>query len=462
MLQCCEPEWLEAVGDQSHVHQVLRERLEGRDLQQLSIAVEGYKDDPEALVRLARDTLLGFNLHGAGWRVGSLRDLEDSHNTINDILNYQGVFAAYKEFQIANLGAELQDRIFLAVERFQPIVIHGPSGTGKSRLARHLHRLRFRSNDRCIERNLANIDLGTFENALCGHVKGGYTGADEEANGAFHVADGGTLFLDEFAETNLDVQTKLLKYLNDANEDGSVSFTKVGGTDVEQSYVWFLCATNKHLQQAIQKGELRADIMQRFAVQLELPGFKQKCETHLEQGTLRTYLVQLIREHVAQLCSITGWMFPSWLPDEVYRVGKKLFLDYTWPGNDRQFRRVLQNFLYRQVASDGRMERTTVDLEDVVASLHDERQNWGTSTEAKLGLTSRFELFPETKQASLLDRLQHIKLREHQVMEQAFDKYGNYNAAAKALQMNRQKFISRLEKFREEAAELLVAGGPHE
>jgi len=108
------------------------------------------------------------------------------------------------------------------------------------------------------------------------------------------------------------------------------------------------------------------------------------------------------------------------------------------------------------------MERTTVDLEDVVASLHDERQNWGTSTEAKLGLTSRFELFPETKQASLLDRLQHIKLREHQVMEQAFDKYGNYNAAAKALQMNRQKFISRLEKFREEAAELLVAGGPHE
>ncbi len=124
-------------------------------------------------------------------------------------------------------------------------------------------------------------------------------------------------------------------------------------------------------------------------------------------------------------------------------------MSYNWPGNDRQFRRVIHNFMYLHVSRDAGMEMDSIEWDDLVASLRDEQVWWSDYSELA-------QSFPPVEAhgqrtsagATLYEQLQQIRRSEQRLIEQAILERGNPNAAAKALQMNRQQLINRIEKLR--------------
>ncbi len=458
---------LNLIGDQATVFERLRSAVQNLGGREVSIAVADFKSRTEEYCDLAKLVLAGSGRPGDGWMAGTLADFEASEKEIHDILHAQGAYTQYKNHQVNNLGDELQEKVNQAVIRFQPIVITGPSGTGKTRLARQLHRMKFGVEERpLLEISLANLSLHMFEDSLCGHIEGAFTGANRESDGAFRASDGGTLFLDEFAETSLEVQTKLLRYLNDANDSGYIKYTKLGETETRSSEAWVVCATNKNIQESISRRELRSDIMHRFALTLNLPSFTEKCQAFTNKDQLDSYLTHLIREHLAELCARTGWLYPAWLPDSLIRIGKKVLLSYHWPGNDRQLRALFYSLVYRHVLRDTDRNLTSIDVGDLRACMKDELAKWGPvpssartdqSDSARAGAVS-----VSSDGDSPSARLERLRLLEHELMEETLINAGNPTAAARNLQLNRQAFLDRLHRFRTSSSSSVEVGGKSE
>lgn len=154
-----------------------------------------------------------------------------------------------------------------------PVLILGESGTGKELAARQLHRLSLRSTNRFVAVNCAAIPREIFESEFFGHVKGAFTDARTERPGLFRTANGGTLFLDEIGEVPYELQSKLLRVIEQA------SLRPVGADREYKVDVRIICATNKNLAQAIQDGHFRSDLYYRLAVmELKLPPLRERKE----------------------------------------------------------------------------------------------------------------------------------------------------------------------------------------
>jgi DNA-binding NtrC family response regulator len=202
------------------------------------------------------------------------------------------------------------------------VLITGQSGTGKELVAQELHYASERSDNPFIALNCAALAPGVLESELFGHEKGAFTGAAGKRVGRFERAHTGTLFLDEVGEIDPNIQTKLLRVLQEGE------FERVGGTSSINVDVRVIAATNRDLREAIRQGLFREDFYYRLNV------FSLALEPLANR---RDDIGSLVEHFLKQFTKDTGKAVNE-LDDEVLN----LFMTYPWPGNVRELQNILE------------------------------------------------------------------------------------------------------------------------
>lgn len=217
------------------------------------------------------------------------------------------------------------------------IFITGESGTGKEVLANAIHRRSPRRSKPFVALNCAAIPRELMESEVFGHVKGAFTGANKERKGAALQANEGTLFLDEVCEMDMDLQVKLLRFIQ------GEKFRPVGSDLETQVDVRIVCATNKNPMEEVKAGRFREDLYYRLhVIGVELPPLRER---HKD--------VLLIAESLLlQYAEEESKNFHSFSEDS-----KTALLSYSWPGNVREMQNVVRQVV---VLNDG--EEVTVDM----------------------------------------------------------------------------------------------------
>ncbi len=202
------------------------------------------------------------------------------------------------------------------------VLITGENGTGKELAARAVHRGSKRAEAPLVAVNCAAIPEELIESELFGHEKGAFTGADGPRTGKFELAHKGTLFLDEIGDMSLKTQAKILRILQEQ------SFERVGGTRTIRVDVRVIAATNKNLEEAIRRGEFRADLYYRLRVfPLCLPPLR-------ERGGDIPLLIAALTARVERR---TGMKAPLFAPDALEAMGA-----WSWPGNVRELAHLVE------------------------------------------------------------------------------------------------------------------------
>lgn len=203
------------------------------------------------------------------------------------------------------------------------VFITGESGTGKEVCAEAIHQQGPRADKPFKAINCGAIPRDLMESEIFGHVKGAFTGAAAERKGAASQADGGTLFLDEIGEMDLDLQTKLLRFVQTG------AFQKVGGTREEQVDVRFICATNRDPLADVQAGRFREDLYYRLhVVPIQLPALRERGDD----------ILAIARDFLRTCANEEGKKFSSFSAEV-----EVLLARYRWPGNVRQLQNVIRN-----------------------------------------------------------------------------------------------------------------------
>jgi len=153
------------------------------------------------------------------------------------------------------------------------VLVYGASGTGKELVAHAIHAMSARASEAFVEVNCAAIPEELIESELFGHRKGSFTGAHEDKTGKFQKADGGTLFLDEVGDMSLKTQAKVLRALDEQR------FEPVGAAESVQVDVRVIAATNKNLEEEIERGNFREDLFYRLnVIPFHVPPLKERAE----------------------------------------------------------------------------------------------------------------------------------------------------------------------------------------
>jgi two-component system repressor protein LuxO len=203
------------------------------------------------------------------------------------------------------------------------VFITGESGTGKEIAAEALHELSPRSKREFVALNCGAIPKDLMESVIFGHVKGAFTGATSDQEGAAARADGGTLFLDELGEMDPQLQTKLLRFIQTG------SYDRVGENRTRRADIRFVAATNRSPEAAVHEGRLREDLYYRLnVVPLHMPPLRD-----------RGLDIMLIARHFLQLYAESeSRRFKAFAPEV-----EQYFQSYSWPGNVRQLQNVVRN-----------------------------------------------------------------------------------------------------------------------
>lgn len=202
------------------------------------------------------------------------------------------------------------------------VLITGPNGSGKELVAKQLHDKSNRSKAPFIEVNCAAIPSELIESELFGHEKGSFTSAVATRKGKFELAEGGTLFLDEIGDMSASAQAKVLRALQENK------ITRVGGDKAISVNVRVIAATNKNLQQEIEKGNFREDLYHRLSViPIHVPPLAERKED-----------IPLLAEHfLNQICTEQGNAVKN-----ISAEGIKALQQLPWTGNIREFRNVME------------------------------------------------------------------------------------------------------------------------
>ena len=246
---------------------------------------------------------------------------------INELQNIDEIIGESKP--LVNVLQEVKE----VGETDTTVLILGETGTGKELIARAVHNASKRNKKPFIKVNCAAIPANLVESEFFGHEKGAFTGATSKRDGRFTLADSGTIFLDEIGELPIDLQSKLLRVLQEGE------FDPVGSSQTKKVNVRVIAATNRNLQQLVKEGEFREDLYYRLSVfPIEVPPLRERGEDiHLLASTLVKRLSKNIGRKMEPLSERT-----------IQRL-----LAYNWPGNIRE----LQNVIERAIitARDGQL-----------------------------------------------------------------------------------------------------------
>ena len=218
------------------------------------------------------------------------------------------------------------------------VLIRGESGTGKELLAEAIHLASPRANRPLVKVHCAALSSTLLESELFGHVKGAYTNADRDRVGRFEMADGGTLFLDEIGDISLEVQTKLLRVLQE------MSFERVGSSQTLHVDLRIIAATHQDLEAFIQAGRFREDLFYRLNVfSLRTPSLRERKDDIFE---LAIHFLRLHAQRVGKAVT------------HINEDAFEAMMAYDWPGNIRE----LENAIERAVVLSESAALTLVDL----------------------------------------------------------------------------------------------------
>ncbi|MEQ8227754.1 MAG: sigma-54 dependent transcriptional regulator [Rhodospirillales bacterium] len=215
------------------------------------------------------------------------------------------------------------------------VFITGESGTGKEVCAEAIHGQSPRADKPFIALNCGAIPQELMESEIFGHVKGAFTGAHTNRDGAATLADGGTLFLDEICEMDLSLQVKLLRFIQTGG------FQKVGSSNVEKVDVRFVCATNKDPWEEVEKGNFREDLYFRLhVIPVHLPALRERGDDILD----------IAGKFLTEFAGEEGKAFQTF--DD---AAADVLAGFPWPGNVRQLQNVIRNVV---VLHDGEVVMT--------------------------------------------------------------------------------------------------------
>jgi transcriptional regulator with GAF, ATPase, and Fis domain len=280
---------------------------------------------------------------------------------------------------------DLQRQIAKVAPSNSNVLILGESGTGKELIARALHRNSLRAAGPFVAINCAALTETLLESELFGHERGAFTGAIMQKKGKLEVAEGGTVFLDEIGELSLLLQAKLLRVLQEREME------RVGGTKTIPLNIRLLAATNRDLEQAVQKEEFRRDLFYRLnVVSLKAPALRERPEDTLP-----------LAEHFAKkYAAECGRKIVGLAPE-----ARAYLQSYSWPGNVRE----LENAIERAVVLGS---ADMVLAEDLPENIRESR--------------------PAAVSASMYEEA--VEAAKRQVVLQAFDQVNHdHEAAAKIL-----------------------------
>jgi two-component system repressor protein LuxO len=222
------------------------------------------------------------------------------------------------------------------------VFVMGESGTGKELCAEAVHRMSKRAGGPFVTLNCAAIPKDLLESEIFGHVKGAFSGATADRKGAALSADGGTLFLDEICEMDVNLQAKLLRFLQ------SKEVQRLGEDRVQRSDVRIVCASNRDPLAEVKAGRFREDLYYRLhVIPIELPPLRERGDD----------VVELAEHFLARFSEEEGKDFKGLAPDAAAAMRA-----CDWPGNVRQ----LENLMRRLVVLN---EGETIDLEMLPAEI---------------------------------------------------------------------------------------------
>jgi len=235
-------------------------------------------------------------------------------------------------------------RVEAVAETPASVLVQGESGVGKELVARAIHLRSPRADGPLVRVNCASVPKELFESEFFGHVKGAFTGAHRDRVGRFQLADGGTIFLDEIGEIPLELQSKLLRVLQESE------FERVGDDVTRSVDVRVIAATNRNLEQLIVDGEFREDLFYRLSVfPVDVPPLRERGDD----------IVQLAQHFLEQTCKDFGRE-----PLTLKRAQAENLKTYSWPGNVRELKNVIERAVILSPGKSLRLELSIPGLKN--------------------------------------------------------------------------------------------------
>jgi transcriptional regulator with GAF, ATPase, and Fis domain len=294
------------------------------------------------------------------------------------------------------------------------VLIRGESGTGKELLARAVHDGSPRAGKPFVKVHCAALAPTLLESELFGHVKGAFTGAHRDKVGRFELADGGTLFLDEIGDVSLEVQTKLLRVLQER------TFERVGSSEPISVDVRILAATHQDLEGLIRQNRFRMDLFYRLNVfPIVVPPLRERWED----------IPELVQHFLRQAARQAGRAVPQ-VDDDALGALKQ----YPWPGNVRELENVMQRAV---VVAEGPLVTLEELPEEVLRAVDG----------APPAAWPEGDGAPAPARGVRRERHQRYRHEREQILRALAAAGGNKAEAARALGLARSTLISRLKKL---------------
>jgi len=332
-----------------------------------------------------------------------LREIVETYHETFDRSHYHGFIG----------GSLAMQAVYRIIDSASPskatVFITGESGTGKEVCAEAIHKQSPRHDKPFVALNCAAIPRDLMESEIFGHIKGAFTGAVSERKGAATQADGGTLFLDEICEMDLDLQSKLLRFVQTG------TFQRVGSGKVEKVDVRFICATNRDPLVEVEAGRFREDLFYRLhVIPLQLLPLRER-----EGDTLL-----IARQFLSQFSEEEGKRFSEFSPQ-----AEKLLMEYHWPGNVRELQNVIRNAI---VLNDG-VQLMAEMLPSVVSG----RSSTTSMANGQQGVAQEADLSMETIVPASADDVRPLWCLEKEIIERTIDICGgNIPKAAAMLEIS--------------------------
>ena len=280
------------------------------------------------------------------------------------------------------------------------VLITGETGVGKNEVANYIHRHSRRHDKPFVTINCSVLPETLIESNLFGYEQGAFTGAHREGKlGLFEVAEGGTVFLDEIGELSINMQTKLLRVLEERK------FERLGSNKVIDLNVRIIVATNRNLSKMIKKKLFREDLYYRINIYpIEVPPLRERKKDIIPLANL---FLEKLNQRYERSTFFTSQVL-------------KLLVSYDWPGNVRELRNIV--------------ERSYVTCNDTEIR------------ESDLGL--RTSLPSESiNEIQDLDLKKYLEEKEFRIMEKYYETYGTVRDAAAALHMTPSTFVRKRQRY---------------